>query len=102
MPSEWAYAIAREQRRDVETMAANLDAGRQQGRIEGLERSKVGEVTPGEIMAYLRYKQTCEGRRAILAAIHLGSFGIVCAEHLACAEMLGGIIEYLEGYPSAE
>lgn len=31
MPSEWAYAIAREQRRDVETMAANLDAAREQG-----------------------------------------------------------------------
>ncbi len=34
MPSEWAYAIAREQRRDVETMAANLDAAREQGRNE--------------------------------------------------------------------
>ena len=35
MPSEWAYEIAREQRRDVETMAANLDAARAEGKTEG-------------------------------------------------------------------
>ncbi len=41
MPSEWAYAIAREQRRDVETMAANLDAAR----VEGLEEAaKIAEL----------------------------------------------------------
>lgn len=39
MPSEWAYEIAREQRRDVETMATNLDAARAQGRREGLEEA---------------------------------------------------------------
>jgi hypothetical protein len=39
-PSEWAYAIARDQRRDVETMAANLDAARAKG-LE--EAAKVAE-----------------------------------------------------------
>lgn len=39
MASEWAYEIAREQRRDVETMATNLDAARAQGRREGLEEA---------------------------------------------------------------
>ena len=38
-PSEWAYAIARDQRRDVETMAINLDAARAKGRREGLEEA---------------------------------------------------------------
>lgn len=35
MTSEWAYKIAREQRHDVETMAANLDAARAEGKAEG-------------------------------------------------------------------
>lgn len=40
MASEWAYKIARNQRRDVETMATNLDATR----IEGLEEAaKIAE-----------------------------------------------------------
>jgi len=34
MPSKWAYAIAREQCRDIETMAKNLDAAREQGQKE--------------------------------------------------------------------
>lgn len=41
MASDWAYEIAREQRRDVETMATNLDAARAQGRREGLEEAIV-------------------------------------------------------------
>lgn len=39
MASEWAYLIARDQLRDVETMATNLDAARARGRREGMEEA---------------------------------------------------------------
>lgn len=64
MLSKWAYKIAREQRRDVETMAANLDAaraeGKAEGRIVGLEEA-AGIV---ETRAKCRH---ASGRRHVLA-----------------------------------
>ena len=52
MASEWAYAIAREQRRDVETMATNLEAARAQGRREGLEEEKLQERKRQEMILW--------------------------------------------------
>jgi len=40
MASEWAYVIARDQLRDVESMATNLDAARIQGLEEAAEIAK--------------------------------------------------------------
>lgn len=53
MPSEWAYEIAREQRRDVETMAKNLDAAREEGRLGGLEEAMaIAFAEPGSLSAF--------------------------------------------------
>lgn len=53
MPGEWAYKIAREQRRDVETMAANLDAAREEGRLCGLEEAMaIAFAEPGSLSAF--------------------------------------------------
>lgn len=56
--SEWAYKIAREQRRDVETMAANLDAAREEGRLCGIEEAMViAFAEPGSLSAFDKIRE---------------------------------------------
>jgi len=57
MASEWAYKIARNQRRDVETMATNLDAAR----IEGLEEAlRIGKENMYSICAFKEIRDRIE------------------------------------------
>ncbi len=62
MPSEWAYEIAREQRRDVETMATNLDAARARGRREGLEEAAKIAAEACDVIANGMYYDSCRPR----------------------------------------
>ena len=48
-------------------------------------------MTPEKILDYLRYKQSCEGRKAIDAA-----YGEVCQMYIARAQLIAGIIDFIE------
>jgi len=48
-------------------------------------------MTPEEILAYLRYKRSCEGRKAVTAA-----YGEVCEIYIARAQLIAGIIQFIE------
>lgn len=48
-------------------------------------------MTPEEILAYLRYKQSCEGRKAVEA-----EYATVCEVYIARAELIANIINFIE------
>jgi len=48
-------------------------------------------MTPEEILAYLRYKQSCEGQKAVNAM-----YDSICEVYISRAQLLGGIIWFIE------
>jgi len=48
-------------------------------------------MTPEEILAYLRYKQSCEGRKAVMADNDHG-----CRACIDCARLIAGMIWFIE------
>jgi len=48
-------------------------------------------MTPEEILAYLRYKRSCEGRKAVTAGNDHD-----CKSSVDCARLIAGMIWFIE------
>ncbi len=52
---------------------------------------RIGSMTPEEILSYLRYKQSCEGRKAVTADNES-----TCAMYITSARLIAGMIWFIE------